>query len=95
VLAPRSGRLGDGITRLATRSDQAGSALSRPSVAFPARVGAKTVLVLPVKLSLARAGQAFGQIVRGHPVDATVRGEANLGGFAAPVGFEGKVSPTR
>jgi len=61
--------------------------------ALPAR--GKTVLVVPVALSLGRAGHAFVQITRGRPVEAAVHGEVNLGGFVAPIGFVGTVSATR
>ncbi len=55
----------------------------------------KTVLVVPLKLSLAAAGRAFSQLVRLKPVEVGVHGEADLGGFRVPVGSDGTVQPTR
>ncbi len=55
----------------------------------------KTVLVVPVKLSLAAAGRAFSQLVRLKPVEVGVHGEVELGGFRVPVGSEATVQPAR
>jgi hypothetical protein len=55
----------------------------------------KTLLVVPVKLSIAAAGHAFSQLVRLKPVQVGVHGQVELAGSSVPVGSEATVQPMR
>jgi LEA14-like dessication related protein len=53
------------------------------------------VVSIPVQLNLAEAGRAASELVRGTPVDVSLRGTADVGGLPVPLDLGGRMPAQR
>lgn len=68
---------------------QVGRIDGRALAAVPAQ--GSTVLTIPLKVDLVRAGRAASELMRGAPVDVGMHGTADLGGLPVPLDLGGRV----
>lgn len=75
----------------------AGTPVARADGAALAAVGGNgsTVVALPVRVDVLRAGAAATALARGEPVDVALRGEAKVAGIPVPVNVAGKLPARR